>query len=358
MTEHFSYVLSDQIELIEKFNPRKEENYDVENLYETIKQQNILTPILVTETGKSLEDGRPVYKLFEGHRRFKTNSIIENEENSKRYIPVRIFERMSEDELLMRALMLGVTGKQLKTSEKAKAIARLHNFGYDNKKIADMMKITQSNVSLLKKFEKIPVSLQIKIDNDLISFSETIKLMEQVSSVKTLEKIVDQAIENKGGRVYARDIKELVNNTNDQEIKSVQNNINNDIKAKNVVDNYDDFPTFDLDDEVKEIVEQPTEESAEQPTEESAEQPMEEPVGDDTLSLDEAKALLGIKSSKNDMKPKTSSLMKIYDYLMDEKVQKVLKVNQSKIEILKAIMDFQDGLMSKDSLCDYFIDVE
>jgi len=354
MTEHFSYVLSDQIELIEKFNPRKEENYDVENLYESIKQQNILTPILVTETGKSLEDGRPVYKLFEGHRRFKTNSIIENEENSKRYIPVRIFERMSEDELLMRALMLGVTGKQLKTSEKAKAIARLHNFGYDNKKIADMMQITQSNVSLLKKFEKIPVSLQIKIDNDLISFSETIKLMEQVSSVKTLEKIVDQAIENKGGRVYARDIKELVNNTNDQEIKSVQNNINNDIKAKNVVDNYDDFPTFDLDDEVKEseqII-------VEQPTEESAEQPMEEPVEDDTLSLDEAKALLGIKPSKNDMKPKTSSLMKIYDYLMDEKVQKVLKVNQSKIEILKAIMDFQDGLMSKDSLCDYFIDVE
>ena len=358
MTEHFSYVLSDQIELIEKFNPRKEENYDVENLYESIKQQNILTPILVTETGKSLEDGRPVYKLFEGHRRFKTNSIIENEENSKRYIPVRIFERMSEDELLMRALMLGVTGKQLKTSEKAKAIARLHNFGYDNKKIADMMQITQSNVSLLKKFEKIPVSLQIKIDNDLISFSETIKLMEQVSSVKTLEKIVDQAIENKGGRVYARDIKELVNNTNDQEIKSVQNNINNDIKAKNVVDNYDDFPTFDLDDEVKEIVEQPTEESAEQPVEESVEQPMEEPVEDDTLSLDEAKALLGIKPSKNDMKPKRSSLMKIYDYLMDEKVQKVLKVNQSKIEILKAIMDFQDGLMSKDSLCDYFIDVE
>ena len=225
--------------------------------------------------------------------------------------------------------MLGVTGKQLKTSEKAKAIARLHNFGYDNKKIADMMQITQSNVSLLKKFEKIPVSLQIKIDNDLISFSETIKLMEQVSSVKTLEKIVDQAIENKGGRVYARDIKELVNNTNDQEIKSVQNNINNDIKAKNVVDNYDDFPTFDLDDEVKEIVEQPVEESVEQPIEESAEQPMEEPVGDDTLSLDEAKALLGIKPSKNDMKPKTSSLMKIYDYLMDEKVQKVLKVNQS-----------------------------
>jgi hypothetical protein len=48
--------------------------------------------------------------------------------------------------------------------------------------------------------------------------------------------------------------------------------------------------------------------------------------------------------------------MKIYDYLMDEKVQQVLKVNSKKIEILKAIMDYQDGLMTKDTLCDYFID--
>ena len=177
MNEQFNYVLSDQIEVIEQFNPRKEENYDVENLYESIKQQNILTPILVMESGKSLEDGRPVYKLFEGHRRFKTLSIIEGEENSKREIPVRIFARMTEDELLMKALMLGVTGKQLKTSEKARAIAKLHSFGYDNKKIADMMQITQANISILKKFEKIPVSLQQKIDNELISFSETVKLM-------------------------------------------------------------------------------------------------------------------------------------------------------------------------------------
>jgi len=208
--EQFSYVLSDQIEVIEKFNPRKEENYDVENLYHSIKEQNILTPLLVMETNKSLEDGRPIYKLFEGHRRLKTLSLIENEENTKRQIPVRVFELMSEDELLMKALMLGITGKQLTTSEKAKAITRLQSFGYDNKKIADMMQITQANISTLKKFEKIPVSLQVKIDDELISFSETIKLMEQVSSAKTLEKIINQAIENKGGRVYSRDIVELV----------------------------------------------------------------------------------------------------------------------------------------------------
>ena len=101
MNEQFKYVLSDQIEVIDQFNPRKEDNYDVENLYESIKQQNILTPILVMESSKTLEDGRPVYKLFEGHRRFKTLSIIENEENVKRDIPVRIFEKMTEDEMLV-----------------------------------------------------------------------------------------------------------------------------------------------------------------------------------------------------------------------------------------------------------------
>jgi hypothetical protein len=41
---------------------------------------------------------------------------------------------------------------------------------------------------------------------------------------------------------------------------------------------------------------------------------------------------------------------------MNETVQQVLKVNQNKIEILKAIMDYQDGLMNKDTLCDYFLD--
>jgi len=334
--EQFSYVLSDQIEVIDKFNPRREENYDVENLYHSIKEQNILTPILVTETSKKLNDGRPVYYLFEGHRRLKTVSIIENEEGSKRQIPVRIFERMTEDELLMKALMLGVTGKQLKTSEKAKAIARLHSFGYDNKKIADMMQITQANISILKKFEKIPVSLQVKIDDELISFSETIKLMEQVSSVKTLEKIVDQAIENKGGRVYARDIKELVNNTDDEEIKSVQTNINKNIKAKDVIDD-GNFPEMG-------VVPQQTE-------------PIIDTFEDTILTDEEVKRVMGFKPEKTgELKLKSSSLMKIYDYLMDENVQQVLKVNHNKIQILKAIMDYQDGLMTKDTLCDYFID--
>lgn len=344
MNEQFNYVLSDQIEVIEKFNPRREENYDVENLYHSIKEQNILTPLLVTETSKTLEDGRPVYYLFEGHRRLKTLSMIEGEENIKRQIPVRIFEKMSEDELLMKALMLGITGKQLKTSEKAKAIARLHGFGYDNKKIADMMQITQANISILKKFEKIPVSLQVKIDDELISFSETVKLMEQVSSVKTLEKIIDQAIQNKGGRVYARDIKELVATTDDEEIKSVQTNITKDIKAKNVVDEVE-IPTITAseinDDDFFSIT------------------PIVSKPDDVILSDDEVKKRMGFKPEKTgEPKTKTSSLMKIYDYLMDENVQQVLKVNHSKIEILKAIMDYQDGLMNKDTLCDYFIDGE
>jgi hypothetical protein len=66
---------------------------------------------------------------------------------------------------------------------------------------------------------------------------------------------------------------------------------------------------------------------------------------------------MGFKPEKTgEVKTKSTSLMKVYDYLMDEKVQQVLKVNHSKIEILKAIMDYQDGLMTKDTLCDYFID--
>jgi ParB/RepB/Spo0J family partition protein len=331
MNEQFKYVLSDQIEVIDQFNPRKEENYDVENLYESIKQQNILTPILVMESSKTLGDGRPVYKLFEGHRRFKTLSIIENEENTKRDIPVRIFERMTEDELLMKALTLGVTGKQLKTSEKARAIAKLYSFGYDNKKIADMMQITQANISILKKFEKIPVSLQQKIDSELISFSETVKLMEQVSSVKTLEKIINQAIENKGGnKIYSRDIVNLVVNSEDEEIKSVQTNITNNIKAKDVFD--EEIPSMAA------------------PT---TTLPQTE---DSNLSLDEVKAFMGIKTPKGEPKTKVSSLMKIYDYLTDEKLKNVLNPNPEKIKILKAIMVYQDGLMSMDNLCDYFLD--
>jgi ParB/RepB/Spo0J family partition protein len=329
MNEQFKYVLSDQIEVIDQFNPRKEDNYDVENLYESIKQQNILTPILVMESSKTLEDGRPVYKLFEGHRRFKTLSIIENEENVKRDIPVRIFEKMTEDELLMKALTLGVTGKQLKTSEKARAIAKLYTFGYDNKKIADMMQITQANISILKKFEKIPVSLQEKIDSELISFSETVKLMEQVSSAKTLEKIINQAIENKGGnKIYSRDIVSVVVNSEDEEIKSVQTNITKDIKSKNVFD--ENIHTISAS-----VLPNPD---------------------DVILSDDEVKKFMGFKSPKGEPKTKVSSLMKIYDYLTDENLKNVLNPNSEKIEILKAIMDYQDGLMSMDNLCDYFLD--
>jgi ParB/RepB/Spo0J family partition protein len=329
--EQFSYVYSDQIEVIENFNPRKEENYDVDNLYQSIKEENILTPILVMQTSKKLSDNRPVYKLFEGHRRYKTLCIIEAEEDTKRDIPVRIFEVMTEDELLMKALILGITGKQLKTSEKAKAISKLYNFGYNTIKIANMMQITQANVSTLKKFDKLPISLQTKIDNELISFSETLKLMEQVGSAKTLEKIINQAIENKGGnKVYSKDIINLVVNSDDDEIKNVQTNITNNIKAKNVVD--EDISTMVAPDTTLPQTE------------------------DSNLSLDEVKAFMGIKTPKGEPKTKVSSLMKIYDYLTDEKLKNVLNPNSEKIEILKAIMDYQDGLMSMDNLCDYFLD--
>jgi len=283
------------------------------------------------ESSKILEDGRPVYKLFEGHRRFKTLSIIESEEKNQRQIPVRIFEKMTEDELLMKALMLGVTGKQLKTSEKARAIAKLYSFGYDNKKIADMMQITQANISILKKFEKIPVSLQQKIDSELISFSETVKLMEQVSSAKTLEKIINQAIENKGGnKIYSRDIVNLVVNSEDEEIKSVQTNITNNIKAKDVFD--EEIPSM------------------------AAPATTLSQTDDVILSDDEVRAFMGFKTPKGEPKTKVSSLMKIYDYLMDENLKNVLNPNPEKIKILKAIMDYQDGLMSMDNLCDYFLD--
>lgn len=331
MNEQFSYVLSDQIEVIEKFNPRKEENYDVENLYESIKQQSILTPLLVMESGKTLEDGRPVYKLFEGHRRFKTLCMVE-EDGQKRQIPVRIFEKTSEDELLMKALMLGVTGKQLKPSEKARAIAKLHNFGYDTMKIASMMRITQGNVSTLKKFEKLPISIQQKIDNELISFSETLKLMEQVGSAKTLEKIIDQAIQEKGGKVTSKDIVALVTNTDDEEIKNVQTNITNNIKAKDIVDDEDEFPSVKP---IKKLA--------------NPDYPAE-----GTLSDDEVKKFMGIKD-KDPKQPK-GSLYKLYEYLIDNQVVMVLKPNAEKVRLLKAMIDYQHGVISREDVCDFFID--
>ena len=108
------------------------------------------------------------------------------------------------------------------------------------------------------------------------------------------------------------------------------------------MDVYDNFPTFDLDDEVEVKPSQPV---------------VEKPIEDVILSDDEVKKVMGFKPEKTtEPKLKSTSLMKIYDYLMDESVQKVLKVNHNKIQILKAIMDFQDGLMDKDTLCDYFID--
>ena len=123
----------------------------------------------------------------------------------------------------------------------------------------------------------------------------------------------------------------MVVNSEDEEIKNVQTIITNNIKAKNVVD--EDCPS----------VAAPAITLAN--------------PNDVILSDDEVKKIMGFKPEKTgEPKTKTSSLMKIYDYLMDEKVQQVLKVNHSKIEILKAIMDYQDGLMNKDTLCDYFID--
>jgi hypothetical protein len=350
--------------LIEKFNPRNEENYDVENLYSSIKEQNILSPLLVMETKRFLEDGRPVFKLFEGHRRLKTNLLIEKEENKKRQIPVRIFETMGEDELLMKALMLGITGKQLKTSEKSRAIVKLQNFGYDNKKIADMMQITLGNVSTLKKFEKIPLSLQKKIDDELISFTETIKLMEHVSSMQTLEKIIDQTIENKGGKIYSRDIQQLITSSEDEDIKIVKNNIEKDIKIKNVID--EDIPTMTVfsdttDKEDYEIlidennyIDNQVENKLNDNNNVSIEESQSENVlsnisEDDIRKMTELKTVTGSK-------PKLVHLIKIYDYLMNKDIQKIFKMNYDKIKILKSIIDFQEGIISKDTLCDYFID--
>jgi len=75
-----THILSDQIELIENFNPREEQDYHLEDLEDTIKDDGIIAPLLVISTNKQTLDGRNIYKLFEGHRRF-TSHIAEEKKS-------------------------------------------------------------------------------------------------------------------------------------------------------------------------------------------------------------------------------------------------------------------------------------
>lgn len=362
LVEHVKFVSRDQIELVESFNPRAKENYDIEELYPAVKIHGILVPCLVTKSIKVLEDGRPVYKLFDGYRRIETNDEVYKRENILHDVPVRIFEMMTEDQMLALALVLGHTGKQLKTSEKARAIIKLEKFGRDLEDIMKIMNIkTVSSINQLRKFDTMPTNIQEMIDNEKISFSEALSLMERVPDAKILTKLVSEAEKISKGKITHKTIEKALNQTEDPELKSVEEIVKSELTPAQ----------FNL----QEIINNTSIESLLNKTAEleDGEQIKENQDLTETLidnfendTLENDIPLVSVSSlGKNNQKPQTQkkteiklkkeSIQSLYTWLTSKEAVDNLDIDDDKVNFLKKLIEYENGLITIDDISNLFI---
>jgi ParB/RepB/Spo0J family partition protein len=343
MKTQTNFISIEQIELIDKFNPRQEENYQSEELDDTIEEHGILVPLLVVESNKELSDGRKVYKLFDGYRRYKSAKSVIDKKKINIDIPVRVYEMMGEDELLMLALILGNTSKNLTTSEKAKAIIKLQNFGFNNETIAKHMKITVPNVINLKKFDKLTKRVQNLIDENYISFSEAVKLLDRTNNTKLIEKVINETLINKSGKITNKDIQKIVENSQDDEIIKYKNLLNGDLDVKNTVfiDNNTDYIDDELSTEKDELNNSIT-------YKELIELPQNNIVENKNLEEKQNKNTTSTKETRKTL----DSLIK---YFSTPNIIEILNLDIEKVKLLHKIVEYQNGKIDIDELVDYFI---
>ncbi len=356
-----------QLEIIEDFNPRDINDYNEDEILDTFSEHGILNKIKVVPSSKNTEDGKPIYFLFDGHRRFTAlKKYLKQNNLSNLDIPVEIHEKQTEDKLLIKAYVLGSTGRQLKTTDKIKVIERLSKFLYTDEQIGNSLKINIQNVKLLKKFSKLTPDLQKFVNDEILSFHQAIKLFESVNDKNGLVKFIEETYQNKG-KVTSKTIADFAKENNNEELNSVKSDI---LSGKTINQRlFDDAEVISLNNnENHELNIQNKEVDSENDNSEADSNLNQEVYSEDNNSVDNSNLNQEVynendngennndNSESNINKPKNKiknkKLNKLLDYINSQDVKLYFNFNNDKIELLKNIIKYENDEISMEEIID------
>lgn len=122
------------------WNPRRDENLDLEDLMPSIRENGVLFPILVRGVGNRLH-------VVAGHRRVLCAKYLNETEGLSIKVPARLAKvRLSEWELLSYAFAEN-NGKNLKPEEEAMLFRRMEGYGKTQAEIARLLGIPAVHVN-------------------------------------------------------------------------------------------------------------------------------------------------------------------------------------------------------------------
>jgi ParB-like chromosome segregation protein Spo0J len=355
-----------QLEIIEDFNPRDINDYNEDEILDTFSEHGILNKIKVVPSSKNTEDGKPIYFLFDGHRRFTAlKKYLKQNNLSNLDIPVEIHEKQTEDKLLIKAYVLGSTGRQLKTTDKIKVIERLSKFLYTDEQIGNSLKINIQNVKLLKKFSKLTPDLQKFVNDEILSFHQAIKLFESVNDKKGLVKFIEETYQNKG-KVTSKTIADFAKENDNEELNSVKSDILSGktinqrlfddaevISLNNNENNELNIQNKEVDSEIDNNLNQEVyneNNNSEDNNNNSEDNNDNSEDNNDNNEDNNDNSESNINKPKNKIKNK--KLNKLLDYINSQDVKLYFNFNNDKIELLKNIIKYENDEISMEEIID------
>lgn len=166
-----------------EFQPRK--NFDRESineLAESIKQNGLLQPIIVSRSGES-------YVIIAGERRWRACQIVGMKE-----IPV-IVKEVSDKEMLECALVENIQRKDLNIMEEAEGYLKLMGrFGYRQEELANVVGKSRSHISNIIRLNTLPDSIKNKLLNHSLSMGHGRALVGHKSAEELADIIVHKGL--------------------------------------------------------------------------------------------------------------------------------------------------------------------
>lgn len=178
---------------------------DLEELAESIFENGIIQPLIVSERENGLE-------LIAGERRLKAAKLARLEK-----VPVIVKKRVTEREKMVMAIIENVQRSDLNCIEEALAYFKLmNNFNLSQEEVAKKLGKERSGVANYLRLLKLPRKVVEMLQREQLSFGHgkvLAVIKEQEEAIALAKKAVEQALS-------VRELEDLVSSSKDKDNKS------------------------------------------------------------------------------------------------------------------------------------------
>lgn len=175
------------------YQPRTDFDEDkLQELVESVKEQGIIQPLIVTKLDETNSEGKQLYQLVAGERRLKAAKML-----SMFKVPA-IIREISDIRKLELALIENIQRANLNFLEEAESYERLMSeFNLTQEEIAKKVGKSRSSIANILRLNKLPADIKKMLKDDRITFGHAkliLSLENPDKQRKLLKKILDDEL--------------------------------------------------------------------------------------------------------------------------------------------------------------------